>query len=237
MNDSKTEIVVFGSPASNIQIKKQLGPLSENSHAYTKNLGVIFDNGLKFDEQINSVVRSSFYHLRSIAKLKAFLTVKDLETVIHAFISSRLDYCNSLYLGVAKSSLSRLQMVQNAAARLLTGTRKREHILPVLFSLHWLPVEYRVKFKVLLYVFKGLYGQAPQYITDLLHRKCSRSLRSSNKLMLTVPRSRLKLKGDRAFSVAAPRLWNDLPEHLRLSSTVDSFKSSLKTYFFSLAFG
>lgn len=142
---TKTKIVDFGSPACNVQIKKQLGPLSENAHAYTKNLGVIFDNGLKFDKQIISVVRSSFYQLRSIAKLKAFLTVKDLETVIHAFISSRLDYCNSLYLGVAKSSLFRPQMVQNAAARLLTGTRKREHILPFLALLHWLPVEYQVQ--------------------------------------------------------------------------------------------
>lgn len=194
------------------RLKKQLGPLSENSHAYTKNLGVIFDNGLKFDKQINSVVRSSFYHLRSIAKLKAFLRVKDLETVIQSFISSRLDYCNSLYLGLAKSSLSRLQMVQNTAASLLTGTRKREHISSILASLHWLPVEYHVKFKVLCYVFKGLNGQAPQYITDLLHQKCSRSFRSSNKLILTVPRSKLKLKGDHSFSVAAPHLWNNLPE-------------------------
>ncbi len=96
---------------------------------------------------MNSVVKNSFYHLRSIAKLKVFLSVKDLETVIHVFISSRLDYCNSLYLGVAKSSLFCFQLVQNAAARLLTETRKREHILPVLAVLHCLPVEYHVNNK------------------------------------------------------------------------------------------
>lgn len=90
-------------------------------------------------------------------------------------------------------------------------------------------------------MYKGLNSQAPQYITDLLlHGKCSRPLRSSNTLMSTVPRSRLKLKGDLAFSVAAPCLWKDLPGHIRLSSDVDSFKTSLKTFFFFsfiLAFG
>ncbi len=83
--------------------------------------------------------------------------------MIHAFVSTRLDYCNSLYVGINQSSLARLQMVQNAAARLLTGVRKREHITPVLISLHWLPVRFRIDFKVLLLVFKCLNGLAPEY--------------------------------------------------------------------------
>lgn len=106
--------------------------------------------------------------------------MKDLQTVIHAFITSRLDYCNSLYFGLPKSSLDRLQLVQNAAARLLTGTRKREHITPVLASLHWLPVKFRIDFKILLYVFKALHGCAPQYIC-----------------------AHFKTKDDRAFATAA----------------------------------
>ena len=92
----------------------------------------------------------------------------DLEKVIHAFISSRLDYCNSLYVGIGQSELNRLQLVQNAAARLLTETKKREHITPVLSSLHWLPVRYRIDFKILLFVFKSLYGLAPEYLSDLV---------------------------------------------------------------------
>src|SRR4029434_7347240 len=99
-----------------------------------------------------------FYQLRTIAKIKSFLSPKDLEKVIHSFISSRLDYCNSLCTGISHSSLSRLQLVQNAAARLVTGTRKRNHISPILASLHWLPVRFRVDFKVLLFVFKALSG-------------------------------------------------------------------------------
>ncbi len=99
-----------------------------------------FDSSLKFAKQIDSVVKASFFQLRLLAKVKPFLNRSDLEKAIHAFISSRLDYCNALYVGVSQSSLNHLQLVQNAAARLLTNTRKREHITPILYSLHWLPV-------------------------------------------------------------------------------------------------
>jgi len=202
-----------------------------------RNLGVIFDSELKFDRQINAVVKNSFFHLRSIAKLKSILTFDDMEKVVHAFVSSRLDYCNVLYLGVSQASLSRLQLVQNSAARLLTGTKKREHITPVLIKLHWLPIRYRVQYKALLYVFKSLNGQSPEYVTDLISRcQSSRSLRSNDQLLLMVPRSRLKCKGDLAFSVAAPRLWNDLPLSVKSCPSLGVFQSALKTYLFSLAF-
>ncbi len=123
-----------------------------------KNLGVYFDSALKFDKQISTVVKTIFFHLRVLAKVKPFLSFKDFEKVIHAFISSRLNYCNSLYMGINQASLNRLQMVQNAAARLLTGVRKREHITPVLISLHWLPIRYRIDFIVLLLVYIYIYA-------------------------------------------------------------------------------
>ncbi len=156
---------------------------------------------------------------------------------MHAFVSSRLDYCNSLYVGINQSSLSRLQIVQNAAARLLTGSRKRDHITRILSSLHWLPVRYRIDFKILLFVFKSLNGLAPPYLSDLLQSYSpSRSLRSADQKLLTVPWAKRKLWGDGAFSVMAPRLWNSLPLNIRTASTLGSFKSLLKTHLFSLAF-
>ena len=160
-----------------------------------------------------------------------------LEQAIHAFISSQIDYCNALYLGIDQHQLRRLQLVQNAAVRLLTCTKKREHITPVLASLHWLPVRFRVDFKILLLVFKSLQGLAPPYLAELLSPHTpARSLRSSNLLLLETPRSRLKSRGDRAFSVAGPKLWNALPLHVRSADSVGCFKSRLKTHLFSCAF-
>ncbi len=100
-----------------------------------------------------------------------------------------LDYCNSVYYGVSQSSLSRLQLVQNAAARLLSGTRKYEPVTPILSALHWLPIKYRIDFKILLFVYKALNNLAPQYLTDLLRPYTpSRTLRSSDLCLLIVPR-------------------------------------------------
>ncbi len=88
--------------------------------------------------------------------------------IIHAFISSRLDYCNSLFTCLSNSTLKRLQVVQNSAAKLLTKSSKRSHVTPILISLHWLPVKFRIHFKILVMVFRALHGQAPVYINEML---------------------------------------------------------------------
>nr|XP_061839065.1 uncharacterized protein LOC133621161 isoform X1 [Nerophis lumbriciformis]XP_061839075.1 uncharacterized protein LOC133621161 isoform X1 [Nerophis lumbriciformis] len=236
LNEDKTEVMLFGpsrSPSPNVD----LGTLTPYLSDSVTNLGVKFDSDFKFEKQISSVVQKSFYQLRQIAKVKPLLSRHDLEKLIHAFISTRLDYCNALYVGISQASLARLQLVQNSAARLLTQTRRREHITPILASLHWLPVRYRIHFKLLLFVFKCLNNLAPTYLSDLLQPYCpTRSLRSADQLLLTVPDTRLKLRGDRAFAVAAPKLWNDLPLSVRQASSLPVFKSLLKTYFYSMAF-
>merc|ERR1712035_195653 len=133
--------------------------------------------------------------------------------------------------------LNNIQILQNSAARVLTRTRGQEHITPVLKSLHWLPVRFRIDFKVLLLVFKCLNGLGPSYLTDLLlPYQPSRTLRSSGTGLLTIPRVRTKTHGEAAFSHYGPYLWNGLPENLRAAETVDIFKRKLKTHLFSLAF-
>uniref|UniRef100_A0A3B1JMG1 Reverse transcriptase domain-containing protein n=1 Tax=Astyanax mexicanus TaxID=7994 RepID=A0A3B1JMG1_ASTMX len=149
LNESKTELIIFGTSHLCNNVSNNLDHMSSYVKSSVRNLDVVFDTDLRFAKQINSVVKSSFFQLRNIAKLKPFLSFSDLEKVIHAFISSQIDYCNSLYIGINQSLLHHLQLVQNAACRLLTRTKKREHITPVLASLHWLPVEYRIQFKVL----------------------------------------------------------------------------------------
>ena len=129
-----------------------------------------------------------------------------------------------------------IQRLQNSAARVITLSRKSTHITPILRELHWLPVNYRIIYKLMLFVFKSLNGAAPAYIDDLLQLyHPSRNLRSSNKLNLIVPKSRNSW-GDRSFSCAAPRIWNTLPFYIKSASTLVTFKKHLKTYLFNEAF-
>ncbi len=138
--------------------------------------------------------------------------------VIHAFITSRLDYCNSLYYGVNQSSMGRLQTVQNAA-----DWYSLDRISPILTSLHWLPVKQRIELKIVVFVFKALRGLAPAYLSDLLrYHNPSRGLRSGNLGVLSVRRSRLKHRGDCAFTIAGPKLWNSLPVPIRMVSSLSS---------------
>ena len=153
------------------------------------------------------------------------------------FCRKILDSCNALLYGLPNCMLNKLQSIQNTAARIVTLTKKSEHITPILFKLHWLPVKFRIIFKVLLLVYKGLNGLAPGYISEMLpYRTCSRSLRSDSQKLLNVPKTSLKTYGDRAFSVGAPRLWNDIPYEIRNSNSLTKFKKMLKTYLFKAAF-
>ncbi|KAI2648261.1 putative RNA-directed DNA polymerase from transposon BS [Labeo rohita] len=214
-----------------------LDSLSVFSSSQVRNLGVLIDQHLKFDKHIAAVIGSSFYQLRLLAKVKHFLTPKTLEMAVHAFVTSRLDYCNSLYCGISKSQIARLQLVQNAAARLLRKCRKHEHITPILKDLHWLPVSQRIHFKILLFVYKSLHNLAPAYLSELLHLYSpSRTLRSCDQALLVVPHVRLKRRGARAFAVSGPQLWNILLLEIRMAPSLSSFKSLLKTYFFSLVY-
>jgi len=112
---------------------------------------------------MNATVRASFKHLCRLAKVKPFLNRNSFETIIHTFNSTQIDYCNSLYVGLPLSSISCLQMVQNVAAHLLTGSLKQDHITPILYSLHWLLVQFRIDFKIVLFVHKSLSNQAHKY--------------------------------------------------------------------------
>ena len=115
--------------------------------------------------------------------------------------------------------------------------RRRDHITPVLIALHWLPIRYRILYKVLVLTFQAVHNLAPMYITDLISvYEPGRQLRSASRSLLTVPRHNLERFGRRGFSVNAPHLWNDLPDNLRLIDSVILFKRHLKTHLFKAAF-
>ncbi len=202
---------------------------------YSQNLGVILDSDLSFENHISNITKTAFFHLRNISKLRNMLSVSDAEKLVHAFRTSRLDYCNALIGGCPASSINKLQIVHNAAARVLTRSRKYDHITPILQSLHW--IKFHISYNILLLTYKALNGLAPAYLTNLLSRyNPTRSLRAQNSGLLVVPRIAKSTKGGRTFSYLAPKLWNSLPDNIRGSDTLSLFKSRLKTHLFIQAF-
>ncbi len=224
LNPEKTEVLISAPFGVLPKVMESLGSLSHSVKSTLRNLGVHMGQAFSLDQHVNYLVRNCFYQLRNIAKLRPVVSTVELEMIIHSFISSRLDYCNSLFTCLSNSTLKHLQVVQNSEpfAKLLTKSSKRSHVTPILISLHWLPVKFRIHFKILVMVFRALHGQAPVYINEMLKPyNSSRNLRSSNQILLVVPRSRLKTKGDCAFEVVDPKLWNALPRELRSVDSVD----------------
>ncbi len=190
LNSDKTEILLIGPKDSTqnlLDYNLQLDGCNVTSST-VKTLGVILDSNLSFENHISNVTKTAFFHLRNISKLRNMLSVSDAEKLVHAFMTSRLDYCNALLGGCPASSINKLQIVQNAAARVLTRSRKYDHITPILQSLHWLPIKFRISYKILLLAYKALNDLAPAYLTNLLSRyNPTRSLRSQNSGLLVVP--------------------------------------------------
>ena len=142
LNRDKTELLVIGPkhkvnpPIKGIHVAGEYIEVSNNA----RNIGVVFDSHVNLEKHIMNTWKTAFYHLRNIAKIRNCLSQDNAETLVHAFISSKLDFCNALLYGLPQSVIDRLQYVQNCAARLVTRTRSSEHITPVLRRLHWLPV-------------------------------------------------------------------------------------------------
>ena len=238
-NPSKIEIVYFHSrfislpPLVGINISHHVVSFSKEA----RNLGVVFDDHLTMSSHINSICHSASLALRNIGRVRKYLDQANSERLVHAFITSRLDYCNSLLYGLPVKEISKLQRIQNSAARLVMKCKPRDHITSLLQKLHWLPVEHRIIFKVLLMTFKIINGCAPEYLSDLLETYVpKRSLRSATQGFLVVPKSSTSTYGDRAFSVAAPKLWNNMPVNIRTTISIDSFKRKLKTHLFQIVF-
>jgi len=240
LNDNKTEFITICAPQYRKHISVDtlsMGDITVPAVTGVMNLGVLMNQALSTDRHIQRLCHIALSQLRNIADVRHCLSRRAVESLVHAFVTSRLDYCNALLFGTSTSSLQKLQYVQNAAARLLTGTGKRRHITPVLQELHWLPLQSRIQYKLMLLTYKALHDKAPDYLKDLLSPLfTSRPLRSSNQNLLAVPRANLVNYGDRAFSVAAPKLWNALPTHIRSADSLNIFKRDLKTHLFSLAF-
>ena len=241
LNDDKTELIVFASRYNQhlySDASMMIGNTTVVCEPQVKNLGVIFDQVMSMRQHVNYTSRTAQFHLRNISRIRRYIPEESCKLVVQSLVTSRLDYSNGLLYGIPKSAVSILQSVQNSAARIVTKTAPREHITPVLRELHWLPVDRRIEYKILLYAYKALNGLAPEYLCNMVELYApDRVLRSASQNLLVVPRGKHCQYGMRTFAMAAATLWNSLnvrdrSNRIRGSPSLESFKSNLKTLLF-----
>ena len=242
LNDDKTELIVItsrGSTSERLGISLQVGnELVKMKDEFPKNLGVIFNSTCSLKEHIEGLRKNINFNLYSLGKIRRSLDRSSTEKLVNCLITSKMDYCNSLMYGLPYNHIEPLQLCQNHAARIITLRRKHDNITPCLMSLHWLPVQFRIDYKMLLFTYKAIHNLAPPYLCDLVrpYVPLRPGLRSADQGLLHPTPWRLKTFGRRSFQVAAPTLWAGLPPELRQSPSLDIFKKDLKTFLFKKAF-
>ena len=230
INPDKTEIMLLRPSSLNnevivngIFIEGQCIRFSDE----VKNVGVWLDKNLTMNKHVNNIVSHCYKILRNISRIKKYLQQTHIERLVHAVVTSRLDYCNCLFINISKENLKKLQKVQNAAARLVLGKRRRDSATLALRELHWLNIEARIMFKILLLVYKVVRGQ---FKMKLSYK--SFNGRPDEYLMLETPNFQTKY-GKRLFEYNGSRMWNALPVHLRCEEDIDRFKTAVKTLLFT----
>ena len=186
--------------------------------------------------QVSNIVKSANFHLVNTGRARGLLTDDVTKLAIHTLVTSRLDYCNSLLIGISLRHQRKLQNIQRTSARLITKRRKFDSITSQLIELHWLPIKQRIDYKVLMLVYKALHNQTPSDITNMIQINVERRrLRSSCSTLLFEPRTYCVTFGDRAFSSYTPKLWNKLPANIK-NSQFETFKVLLKSLLFQEAY-
>ena len=227
LNPDKTDLIIIGTKLQRNRVinhfpVKLLGSDTFPSDT-VRNLGVVFDSDFNFHQHISQVCQSFFYHIRDLHRIQRHISISTAKTILTALISSCLDYCNSLLNNIAKRDLAKLQRVQNCLARMVLRAPQFSPSLPLLRQLHWVPVSYRINFKLSTLTYHALSTQQPPYLACLLHlSNIPRQLRSSIS-QLIVPKTKLNL-GKHAFTVAALWVWNELPITLETSETIAIFR-------------
>ena len=248
LNPEKTELIVFGSKAQRWKISSHfpvsiLGSLLHLVDS-VRNLGVWFDVEFSFSEHVKRTCKACFLQMRDLCRIRQYLTPEVAVLAANAWVSSHLDYCNSLFRGLSCFNQHKLQSIQNTLAWIVTNHRKYAHVTPILKQLHWLPVKYRCMFKTATLVYKFLHSGSPSYFQPFLSlSSCSYSTRRSHPdhQYLTVPPFRSSVfksvkHFDHSFAFDAPKIWNELPHDVRSAALVASFRKKLKTYLFAKAY-
>jgi len=246
LNQDKTQYIWLGTRAQLAKIDAaslQLRFPNVHFSSSVRDLGFVLDPLLTLSNHVNNLSRSCFYYLRQLRAIRKSLPMHAITTLVHALICSRIDHGNALFIGLSSVNISKLQTVLNAAARLIGGIAKFDHISSYIRdSLHWLPISQRIQFKVCALIRNCLTGSAPSYLRTLCTSVSTlpnrSSLRSSARGHLVVPWVRTSAAQSRSFAIVGPASWNLLPQSLRtelLSLTFDQFRKRLKTFLFNSA--
>ena len=222
-----------------------------------RNLGAYLDKNLSMKTHVDAKCMVAFHQLYSLRRIRKYLSQQATQSLIHAFIFSHIDYCNGLLNGVSKDLINKLQRIQNMVARLVYKLPKFSHVTPLIIDLHWLSVEYHVRYKILLFTYKAIHQLAPHHINELFIRKSTRSrpwlssiirnivfengsvsgeIAFDDIIYLQVPRTKCVTFEQRSLAVTGPQLWNSLPIDIKMENNLAGFKMKIKTYLFKLAF-
>ena len=241
LNDDKTDVMLVAHEKTPVIDLPNVLKVNESYIKFNdnvKNLGMILDNKFSMVPSINQLCKTLYFQIRNISKIRHFIPEDISKKLVTTLVLSKLDYCNSLFVGLQDYNIKRLQTAQNSAARLVKRQSKSCHITPLLRELHWLPVHARIHYKICLYVYKCLNNLAPLYLSSMIEMYApTRSLRSSDeKSILKTTKFNYCHYGCRSFSFQAPKLWNALPKHIRDSQSIEIFKKNLKHHLFILYF-
>ncbi|MCP4492377.1 MAG: hypothetical protein GY820_34475, partial [Gammaproteobacteria bacterium] len=220
-NSKKTEFLILGLQPQLSKIPNPALALSDGAvispSTSARNLGFIFDSHLTFSHQVSSVSKACFYHIRDLRRIRPVLDFDTARTIGTSLVHSRLDFCNSLYHGLPKNQLNRLQRIQNSLGRAVVAAPRSSNSDQILQSLHWLKIRERIEYKLISITYKLLQSGSPHYLRDAISIQPARSTRSSSLVTLLHPPGQSSLKiTNRSFRHAAPHLWNRLPRHLRV---------------------
>ena len=232
LNEEKTDFIIFAAHTNQYSTPSLcIGESVINPSESIKILGVTLDNRLTMQKHITNTCQSSYMHIRKINSIRRYLSEQATLTLINSTVLIRLDYCNSVYVGLPQTSLHKLQLAQNTAARVASCTPRYHHITPILQQYNWLPIAQRCQLKLLVLTFKVLHREAPQYIIDLFHwYSPARPLRSSLTTSLVPNRNKTIRYGKRLIDTSTAALWNSLPNEIKCATNRIQFKKLIKLY-------
>ena len=239
LNEDKTETILFSTPSLSschcLPLSVMVGTHEILFSDKVRNLGFILDSNLTMKQHVIKICQTAYYEQKRSSSIRRYLTEDAEKQLVTSCVLSRLDYCNSLLMGTPNCVIQPIQIVQNIAARLILRAPRHQNCTPLLQQHHWLPVSERIKYKTACMCYSLITGSAPSYLSELLQLYSpSRSLRSSpDTHMLKIQRFNRKTHRFRTFSHFGPHIWNNLPQDIKHSATLSSFKSQLKTFLFS----